>query len=549
MADGDAENLYRDNGRGPRSLLSEVAKASSSLVDDGAGSDSFKPFSILFLTPDQVGPQHREWPTYFRDLNLDLLMESLTADKGDYHLETFLASRLDDFPTISYRQAIFTDLENAKAYLSVTAFAQGMKTLRANVETMEKLRHPLQRQSWHLDILNLYQETVRSLAAGLDQLDLKSRGLTDLREYLHCYTTSQRFQDLLQDIAAVRARLSSIEYEIRIKGDRVSVSRYKEEPDYSSQVLDTFDRFKQGAVRDYRVKFREPVDLNHIEAQVLDRVAKLFPEEFTALARFSSTHSGDVDATLIRFDREVQFYVSYLQLQKNLQRIGLPFCYPEITMSKDTHASQSFDITLALKLIADKVEVVTNDFSFSNKERILVVSGPNQGGKTTFSRMLGQLHHLAALGCPVPGASARLHLCDEIYTHFEREEIAGTLLGKLEDDLLRLQDIFSCATSRSIVILNEVFASTTLHDALFLGKKVVETLIGLDCLTVYVTFVDELASLAPQTVSMVSSIAPDDPTRRTYKVIRRPADGLAYAMALAEKYGLTYQQLKDRVHP
>ena len=96
-------------------------------------------------------------------------------------------------------------------------------------------------------------------------------------------------------------------------------------------------------------------------------------------------------------------------------------------------------------------------------------------------------------------------------------------------------------------MLNEIFTSTTLHDARFLGTKLLTKVMRLDALCVYVTFVDELASLGEQVVSMMSTIVPDNPAERTYKVVRKPADGLAYALALAEKYGLTYERLRDRV--
>ena len=166
--------------------------------------------------------------------------------------------------------------------------------------------------------------------------------------------------------------------------------------------------------------------------------------------------------------------------------------------------------------------MVTNDLRLSGTERILVITGPNNGGKTTMARTVGQLHHLAALGCPVPGRDVRLFLPDAIYSHFERREDPAAMAGKLQEELQRFADDFArAATASSLIVMNEMFSSTTVQDALYLSRAMLQRISDLGALGVCVTFLDELTTFDETTVSMVSSVDPDDPATRTYKVIRR----------------------------
>jgi len=505
--------------------------------------------SILFEQAEGSAAVERlEEPDFFVDLNLDQVLESMTAGRERYELNPFFYAPLHEVAAVLYRHEVLRDLEERGVLDSIMRFAEKMSQMREDLAQFEKLHYERQKQAWFLDAVEIYCEAVRLLAEELFSLDVSSRGIQGLRDYLSGYAASERFTSLALETQALKDALAGVQYAVRIHGARVTVSSYEGEPDYSAEVEETFAKFSQGAVKSYLAKVPEFADMNHVEAQILDRVARLNPELFETLADYYARHRDYLDPTIGRFDREVQFYLSYLELIERHRAAGLPFCYPRVSArSKEIAVEDTFDIALAGKLVPEGGKVVCNDFYLEEPERILVVTGPNNGGKTTFARMFGQLHYLASLGLLVPGTSARLFLPDRIYTHFEREEDIETLRGKFDDELVRVHEILEQATSDSVIVMNESFNSTSLNDALFVGTEVMQRILELGPLAVYVTFVDELASLSATTVSMVSQIVPENPAVRTFKLVRKPADGLAYAWAIADKYGLTYERLMQRV--
>jgi DNA mismatch repair protein MutS len=499
------------------------------------------------LAPQRLN-RAREAPDFFGDLNLDQVVAAVIAGREQYDLASYFYSPLPTAADVIYRHEVVQDLERPGLRAKVYAFATQMALVRESLQTASKLHYKYQKEAWFRDAVELYRAAVAQLANDLANEELDSRGFVALGTFISQYVNSDVFATLAGEARDLADALAAIKYRIHIRGGVVAATKYESDPDYSVEVAAAFERFKQADAEQRLFNFSDPVEMDNIEARTLGLVAQLYPETFAALSAFCIRHRDFLNGTVVAFDREVQFYLAYLEHADRLRQVGLPFTLPVVSeTNKEERSTGSFDLALATKLFAEKKTVVTNDFYLTGAERILVVSGPNQGGKTTFARMFGQLHYLARLGLPVPGTEAHLFLCDALFTHFEQVEDIAKHRGKLQDDLVRIHDILGKATSQSVVIMNEIFTSTTLEDALFLSKKVMARVRQLGSLGVCVTFLDELASSGPETVSMVSTIVPDKAEERTFKIVRRPADGLAYAMSIAKKYGLTFDRVRERI--
>lgn len=259
--------------------------------------DLDRPFhSILFERPeDAARAEHSQQPSCFPDLNLDQALDWMTTGRGEYQLKPFFYTQLLDPHAVAYRHEVLRDLENWPTRARVQEFSAQMRRMRQQLVQVSKLHYRYQQERWFVDAVDTYCQAVRALTEGLSRLDLSSPGFQGLIRYLTAYTASDAFTSLVSQTGQLYRDLATVSYSIHIKGNRVRVSKYEDEPDYSAEVEKTFTKFKQGAVQDYLVDFRDWPAMNHVEARVLDLVARLYPDVFAELAPLSADLAQDLE--------------------------------------------------------------------------------------------------------------------------------------------------------------------------------------------------------------------------------------------------------------
>ncbi|MDM7325176.1 MAG: DNA mismatch repair protein MutS [Thermus sp.] len=504
--------------------------------------------------PSLMGPSSLTYPeisrpSYFPDLHLDELEGLLFSAQTGYGLEGFFRSPLRDGASLAHRQAVAQELEEGEAPLPLRGFLRTMEAVRGFLGLAEKTRHFWQKALYFLQAAGAYIGGLESLRGAWEKAFPRSQGLRSYAAYLVAYQEDPAFSAFRREVAEAKEGLDEVRYRLHVHEGRLVLQAHQGGEDYGERVKETFRPFfGPGGSKVPRLPQGAPGGspwLNHIEEWILDRLAELFPQAFARVGSLYQGHQGFVDPVLMQLEREARFFLAYLDFIAPLRKAGLPFTYPEAGETPPYFAQEAFDLVLGAKLVAEGKKPVLNDFLVEG-ERILLVSGANQGGKTTFARMVGQLHHLFALGLPVPGRRARLGLPDRILTHFEARENPEDPRSKLEADLVRLKELLDQASPQSLVLLNEPLASAALLDARAIGRFLLDRLREKGSLTVMVTFLDELARLKG-VKSLVAEVDPKDPAQRTFRIRERPADGKAYALSLAEKYGLTYDALRGRL--
>lgn len=511
--------------------------------------------SILFCKEPFSLEARRRDETYFssemlEDLNLNQLIYSVSTGGNREHISKLLQTPLKDSEEVYFRQAIFRDLEGEVLRDGVFAFVKALEYVDEKLMSLERLVYEEQREVFFLNVVNEYCNAINHFLNVLKDACISSKGLLMVLECFEKYVRSDFYQRLNEKNQLLVKQLSEISYSITFQEDAIVISDGTQTEDYNKVLLELFQQFlPEGKRKGYCRKVSSGINMNPIEYRIMQCVRKLNSQVFRAIHEFYHNYVDFREEFVKCFCEEIKFYTSYLKYITSLRAQHYPFTYARFTDNiEQTQIEAGYDLVLGIKLLSRNTELVWNDFCCLENERVYIVTGPNQGGKTTFSRMLGQIYYLSMLGVPVPARKASIVFPKGIFTHFEHEEVAYNDNGKLQDDLIRMKNILDNATDNCLILINEMLSSTSYKDALQIGGEIVRKLQVTNNISVYVTFVDELTKMNSRAVSMVSVVQDFGQGNRTYKIIRQNADGSAYAKTLADKYDLSYTKIKTRLH-
>lgn len=545
-------------------------------------------FSLLW--PAWANPQDTAvslHTTAARDLSLHRTISEM-ADGAieEENLSTILHTLITDPAVIRYRQAILHDLwHNPPLLARLEELAPHIHSLDAYRRAIDRPRTALQQVTWRLGEL----ETLVTCVVGLSDIfaqigsQLQSEGIRALMGRVAKLQSDPTFQnmqhalpDLLQQVRTKASVTIGVNLDERLRPVAATLLSVNEEKFTSAKFLDKLlGRGRAGIGPLHEVPALEQETGTSLErefsplmiplfrdlADILERVSQPMAK---ALAQYVSVNSG----FLAGLSRDVTFYLAAVRLMKKLDTAGLPLCQPDIvpTAERLCHIEDSYNLNLALyqlKMDLPVQHIVLNDVLLGDDHgRVAILTGPNQGGKTTYTQMVGLCQIMAQVGLWVPAKAAVVSPVDGIYTHYPVEEQLERATGRFGDEAERLSGLFNHASRHSLILLNESLSSTSPGESLYLAQDIVRIMRHMGTRAIFGTHLHQLAAEVDQLnddtagdsriFSLIASpITPteanDDDIHRSYKIAPGPPAGRSYATEIAHKYGISYDQLLTRL--
>lgn len=481
-------------------------------------------------------------PTCLLDCNVDRIIEQICREypeelKWQFH---YLPA---DEECMEYRRGIYGDIKLREVSESIEAFLEDMKTYQEAEEKKNKLLSPLQKKLWHLEESRIYIKAFINLYNGLEKAPLSSQGMKEFKEYLGSVVKGERFLALKSQGEEIKSEREAFRITLHYENDRIILA------DFPERDEDAYEKSIRSVIPEHSSilsnLFGNDVEFSNLEKGLIEVMIKKQPVFFKKVADFYERWENFWEEPLSLFAKEIRLYIAVWKFQQQMTEKGCRFATPVSTgPGGEFRATEVYDLALTLAKGEDQV-IVSNDVEYRQGEQFLVVTGPNQGGKTTYARSLGQLLFFFLMGLDVPAVEAHLPFFERIMTHFSVEESVETGRGKLMDELVRLAPMLKQEARNAFVIINELFTTAANYDAIEMGMRTLRAFLEKGDYGIYVTHLGELAEMDERVVSMMALL--NEEGKQSFRVERKPATELSCAIMQVEKHRLSYEQIKERL--
>jgi len=506
-------------------------------ADKGGMKLAMENTSLLYR--NEVSSTSCEGASLFSDLNIGQIINAVTEGYEEHGLKELYSQRPDD---AKYPMAVARDLWDDDICGVIERFQIKLNKAKSYLCTAESVHPGPIRGKWKLDAAVEYVEAISTFTELADKV-VASEGLERFLNWLQTYTQTEEFIQLRNLALPLKRQVDSTPYALTLdfSSDTIYWSEDVFTEDVCADLMKAFDRFDLRHINSEITAFAG-IHMNLLEEKIFAIMKKKYPDLLAQLTRFDAHVRDIIHEKIFAFEKESLFFISYIKFAKQLESKGVPFSFPCYT-SQRFCITGGYDASLALIRGSGSL-VAKNDFEILEGESSFILTGPNQGGKTTFSRMLGQIIFFASRGLPVPCERADVYHTCGIKTHFNIEESPGGDTGRLKEELIRLKQILADTAEKSVVILNELFSSTTTYDGLEMGKQILRLFKEKNCICLYITHLHGLAS-EDGAISLIAEMSDDKPT---FRITRDPTTGNAFAIRLLAKHRLCAGDIKERTN-
>lgn len=502
--------------------------------------------SILYAdtSPEMV----QKAPAFFQDLQLDYLLNLIEHSVKGYVIRPYYYTLPGSKSLIQYRQQVCKDLLDEALNSCVRQFCFQLQKSRRSHELSLQCEEAIQKASYHLEAASLYWNSLLTFEKGLASCTPSSDGIIALREYVKKHIAECRERGFDQAVERAENFFSQVRFRLTIEQDRITITEETESAGDYLQELSDILRFEDETMENSLSGiFPNALEPSYLETTLIKILKKSNPGIFDAIRNFHQTFPDFYSNELLCFEKEVQFYLSFLEFKGKTEALGYPLHTPRISAENEFSGAGVYDLALVWKNANRNYTVIANDFCWRKTPSFFVVTGPNQGGKTTFARSMGQAVYLAMMGLYTNASALILPYFNGILTHFEAEEQIQSNSGKLKEEINRLAPMMQQENKNQFVILNELFTTATTYDALIMGKKVMAHFLQKDCYGIYVTHIQELAEETDSIISLVAQVEVGEDQKRTYRMMPMKAQGYGYSDSLVKQFRLTYEELIRRL--